>query len=210
MLKNILILAILLVTNLFLFGQQPFLEDYKVYASLIKTEILDTTNSIVIIKKGIKTKETIDNTYRIANNLNSKDLNSQYEIYGWTENSKKERPSVIDSISRQFIIDYCNRKYDEFILTNQFNQTYKTVLIKKFPIKKKSVIRDWKNFYSEYPGSGGIFSFSRIFYYLPDKRIAIFYYWHRRNGLNGQGALAVMIKSNSIWQLKYKIYLWSN
>jgi hypothetical protein len=94
-------------------------------------------------------------------------------------------------------------------LTNDFNQAYKTVLIKKFPIRRKSIQQDWKKFYEKYPGSGGIFSFSKIKYYTEDTT-AIVYYWVRRNGLNGHGALAVLTKKNGEWQMKYKTYLWWN
>jgi hypothetical protein len=83
------------------------------------------------------------------------------------------------------------------------------VLIKKFPIRRKSIQKDWKTFYEKHPGSGGIFSFSKIKYYSGDTT-AIVYYWVRRNGLNGHGALAVLTNNNGKWEMEYKIYLWHN
>ncbi len=210
MLKNYFLLTLLLLTNSFLFGQQLDSEDYKVYTTLIKTEILDSTKSVAIIKKGIDSQETAENTYWIAKSLIAKDLNSKYDIYNNTENYKKVRPSIIDSINAQFLIDYCKSKHDKFTLTNGFYQPYKMILIKKFPIRRKSIEQDWKNFYEKYPGSSGIFCFSKISYYTTDKTTAIFYYWLRRHGLSGHGALAVMTKINGEWQIKYKTYMWFN
>jgi hypothetical protein len=209
MLRQSLLLTLLLLTNSILFAQLTA-EDYKVYAAIIKTEILDSTKSVAIIKNGIDSQETTQNIYTTADNLTSNDLNYKYQTYYWTENYKKERQSVIDSNSAQLLIDYCKSKAGKLILANNFNEIYKTVLIKKFPIRRKSVQEDWKNFYEKYPGSGGIFSFSKIVYYTADKTTAIFYYWHRRNGLNGHGALGLMTKTGGEWQLKYKTYLWWN
>jgi hypothetical protein len=209
MLRQQLLLTLLLLANSILFGQLTA-EDYKVYAAVIKTEILDSTRSVAIIKNGIDSQETAKNIYTTADNLTSHDLSYKYEVYYWTENYKKERPSIIDSSSAQLLIDYYKSNADKFILANNFNQIYKTVLIKKFPIRRKFIQQDWTNFYEKYPGSGGIFSFSKITYYTTDKTTAIFYYWHRRNGLNGHGALALMIKTDGKWQTKYKTYLWLN
>ena len=209
MFKKLFLATIFLLTKTFLFGQISK-EDYQVYTAIIKTEISDSTKSVAIIKSGIDSEETTENTYITADNLISKDLSNKYQTYGWTENYKKERPSIIDSNSTQLLIDYCKSKADKFTLTNDFKQTFRTVLIKKFPIRRKSIQQDWTNFYEKNPGSGGIFSFSKIKYYPEDKTTAIFYYWVRRNGLNGHGALAVMTKINGEWQTKYKTYLWWN
>lgn len=209
MFKQLFLATFFLLTKTFLFGQISN-EDYQVYAAIIKTEIPDSIKSVAIIKSGIDSQETAENTYMTADNLTSKDLSYKYQTYGSTENYKKERPSIIDSNSAQLLIDYCKSKADKFTLTNNFNQTFKTILIKKFPIRRKSIQQDWKTFYEKYPGSGGIFSFSKIKYYTEGETTAIIYYWVRRNGLNGHGALAVMTKINGEWQMKYKTYLWWN
>ena len=210
MFKFHLFLTLLLVANSFVFGQQLSSEDYKVYAALIKTEITDSTKSVAIIKNGIDSQETSENVYITADNLTSNNLSDKHQTYNWTENYKKERPSIIDSISAQLLVNYCKSNADKFTLTNDFNQTFRTILIKKFPIRRKSIQQDWTNFYEKYPGSGGIFSFAKIKYYPEEKTTAIFYYWVRRNGLNGHGALAVMTKIGGEWQVKYKTYLWWN
>ena len=207
--KQLFSIAILLLTKTFLFAQISN-EDYKVYAAIIKTEIPDSVKSVAIIKRGIGSQETAENTYMTADNLTSKNSSYQYQTYNSTENYKKERPSIIDSNSVRLLIDYCKSKVDKFTLTNNFNQTYKTVLIKKFPIGRKSIQQDWKTFYKKHPSSGGIFSFSKIKYYTEDNTTAIVYYWVRRNGFNGHGALAIMTKINDEWQMKYKTYLWWN
>ena len=203
-------LTLLLLTGSYAFGQQVSSEDYKVYAAVIKTEISDSTKSVAIIKNSIDSTEKNKNTFNTVDQLTSKNLSDRYQVYGWTENKKKERPSIIDSNSTKLLIDYCNSNVDKLIFTNNFNQAYKTVLIKKFPIRRKSIQQDWKTFYEKYAGSGGIFSFSKIQYYTEDKTTAIVYYWVRRNGLNGHGAVVLMTKINNEWQTKYKTYLWWN
>ena len=208
MFKQLFFVTILLLTKTFLFGQISK-DDYRVYAAIIKTEISDSTKSVAIIKSGIDSQETAEKTNMTASNLTSKDLSYKFQTYNWTENSKKERPSIIDSNTTKLLIDYCQSTADKFTLTNDFNQAFETVLIKKFPIRRKSIQQDWKTFYKKYPGSGGIFSFSKIKYYSEDTT-AIVYYWVRRNGLNGHGALAVMTKIYGEWQMKYKTYLWWN
>jgi hypothetical protein len=209
MFKQIILATFLLLSKIYLFGQIST-EDYQVYTAIIKTEILDSTKSVAIIRNGINSRETTENTYMTADNLTSNDLNYKYQTYGWTENYKKVRPTIIDSNCAQLLIDYCKSKADKFTLTNSFNQTFKTILIKKFPIGQKSIQQDWQTFYEKYPGSGGIFSFAIIKYYTEGKTTAINYYWVRRNGLNGHGALAVMTKINGEWIMKYKTYVWWN
>jgi len=149
------------------------------------------------------TARTRENIQRTADLLSSENISDRYQVYGWTENARKGRPAIIDSVTAEWLIDYCKTRADKFILTNAFNQMYKTILLNKIPIRRR-VEKDWKNFYTKYPGSGGIFSFSKIEYY-EDKTTAIFYYWHRRNGLNGYGAIAIMTKIDDEWAMKYKI-----
>jgi len=48
MFKQLIVLALLLLTNSVLFGQLNT-EDYRVYAAVIKTEISDSTKSVAII-----------------------------------------------------------------------------------------------------------------------------------------------------------------
>ena len=209
MCKFKIFLTVLLLTSSYLFGQQSSSEDYKVYAAVIKTEIIDSTKSVAIIKNSIDSTEKNENTFSTIYQLTSKSLSDRYQVYSWTENKKKERPSIIDSNSTKLLVDYCKTNIDKFTFTDNFNQTYPTVIIKKFPMKRKSIQQDWKSFYKKYPGSGGIFSFSKIKYYTQDTT-AVVYYWVRRNGLNGHGALALLTKINGEWQIEYKTYLWHN
>jgi hypothetical protein len=207
MLKLPLLLILLLLINSILFAQLSK-EDYKVYAAIIKTEISDTTKSVAIMKRGIHDREKRQKICNTVDQLTSKKLSDKYQVYFLTENSKNERPSIIDSISTQFLINYCNSTAHNFIFEEDLNQPYKTILLNKFPIRQKSIEKGWKNFYKKYPGSGGVFSFSKISYYTKNKITAIFYYWVKHNGLNGHGAIAIMEKINGEWQMKYKSYLW--
>lgn len=209
MFKQLFLSIVLLLVKTILFGQ-ILKEDYQVYTAIIKTEILDSIKSVAIIKSGIDSQETSETAYLTAENLTSNNLSYKYQTYNWTENYKKERPSIIDSNTAQLLVNYCKSTADKFTLTNDFNQTFKTVLIKKFPIRHNSIQKDWTKFHEKYPRSGGIFSFAKIKYYSKEKTTAIFYYWVRQNGLNGHGALAVMTKIDGEWRVKYKTYLWWN
>jgi hypothetical protein len=208
MFKQLFLATVLLLTRTISFGQASA-KDYQVYAAIIKSEIRDSTKSVAIIKNSIGSAEKNHNTFLTAGQLTSNNLSDRYQVYLWTENNKTESPSTIDSNSTQFLIDYCKVNIDKLTLTNSFNQPYKTVIIKKFPIRRKFIQQDWNAFYEKYPGSGGIFSFSKIKYYTQDTT-AIVYYWVRRNGLNGHGALAILTKNSGEWQMKYKTYLWHN
>ena len=73
MFKQLLLAIIILPAKPFLFGQISKI-DNQVYAAIIKTEISDSTKSIAIIKNGIDSQETAENTHMTADNLNSTDL----------------------------------------------------------------------------------------------------------------------------------------
>lgn len=208
MFKKLFLATVLLLLNVISFGQMNA-EDYHVYAAVINTEIGGNIKSVAIIKNSIDNKEKKENTFLTIEQLTSSNLNDRQQVYLWTENNKKQRPSTIDSSKTQLILDYCKSNVDKFIFTNNFNQAYKTVIIKKSPIRRKSIQQDWKTFYEKYPGSAGIFSFSKIKYYT-GYTTAIVYYSVRRNGLNGHGALVVMTKNDGGWQMEYKTYLWYN
>lgn len=199
-------LALIFITGSHDFGQQLSAEDYKVYAAITKTEIRDSTTSIAILKNGIDSLKKAESTQSTLTDLTSID---KYLIYRWTEDYKRARPTSIDSNSAKFMVDYCKSKTNKFSFTKDFNQPYKTTFLEKFPIRAKSAQKDWNSFYKKYPGSGGIFAFSNIKYYSDDS-IAILYYWVRRAGLSGHGALALLTKNNNVWQMKYKTYLWWN
>ena len=146
--KQLFFATILLLTNAISFGQVSA-EDYQLYSAIIKTEIQDSTNSVAIIKNSIDSAEKNKNTFLISEQLTSNNLSHKYQVYGWTENNKKERPSIIDSNSALLLMDYCKSNTDKFTLANNFNQTLKAVLIKKFPIRRNSIQQDWKDFYEK-------------------------------------------------------------
>jgi hypothetical protein len=210
MLKTFLLLLLFLSIALILSSQKLNSEDYKVYSALIKTETSDTTKSIAVIKKSIGMQEMQDAIVLAVEAFKSKDPNLLYQVYSWTETPKNERPTDIDSITQQFIIDYNKNNFEKFKVSNQFNKRPVVFLVKKLPIKRHSIDKDWKTFYRKYPGSGGIFAFSKITYYSAARNNAITYYWIRRHGLNGHGALVVLEKVNNEWKIKYKTYLWWN
>ena len=49
--KHSILLTLVLLTNSVLFGQQNSINDYNIYSSLIKAEVVTETRSVTIIKK---------------------------------------------------------------------------------------------------------------------------------------------------------------
>lgn len=207
--KCLNIFAAFLLMSAFSFAQ-VLNEDPKVYSSLIRTEIHDSAKSIAVIKNSIDSTETSSSVLWPAEKLKSPDSSEKYDVYFWTEASNGERPVKIDSVFALLIVDFCSSKVEKITFDYKLKESLNVYYLEKFPIEPKSVKKDWGKFYKKYPGSGGIFSFSKIKYYGLDKNTAIFYYWRKQGGLSGHGALAVMTKSGGEWGLKYKIYLWTN
>lgn len=202
------ILVTLLLVFQFISSAQLSANDCQIYAAIIKTEIGDRTKSVAIIKNSIDSKEKNESTYNKVDQYVFGNVNYITQSYFW-ENDKGERLFKIDSSKSQYILDFCKSEVDQFVFTNCFSEAYKTVILKKYPIRRKSIEQDWNHFYEKYPDSGGIFSFSRIKFYA-EESVAVIYYWVRRGGLNGHGGLAVMTKTNGEWQIECKSYLWNN
>ena len=191
------------------FSQQPNQQDYKVFAAVIKSEIAERDKSIVLIKKSIGDKEFREGTSLTLVHLESGDISSMNEVNLWTSDSVGNRPTKMDSSSRKDILDYCLESQNQFSFQDQFKLDLPVYFLKKLPIRKKTIDQDWKKFYSRYPGSAGIMSFSGILY-AQDSSKAIIYYWIRRNGLNGHGAIAIFENTSGNWKLCFKTYLWWN
>jgi hypothetical protein len=190
-----------------MFCQQLDSNSYKVYTEIIKSEISDTTASVVVIKRNIDSDEVNGYLRYLAGELKSDDFSIKDQIYSWTENNTGNRPTLMDSITQTYVIKYCEDSHYNFTLTNKFNLNAQVFLFEINPIKN---YKNWNTFYKKYRGSGGIFSFSAIKYFDKDSNIAIVYYWHRSNGFNGHGALAILSRINSQWIIKYKYYMWLN
>ena len=193
-----------------LYAQQPIPEDYDIYSSIIRSEISDSTQSIAIIRGGIQGKEVTEYTQNMATALKSGNLNSMQHLYSWTESREGERPTTIDTIFYPYILDFCSYPSDAFELSNWFLIQCKVVMVNRYPIRANNSKGDWNHFYEEYPGSGGIFSFSRVLFYDRTRTTAIVYFWHRRYDLNGHGALVILKKLSDGWKIHYKTYLWWN
>lgn len=210
MLKISFLFTALFFSATLLWGQEATSEDYNIYNTLLNTENLDSIKSITIIESGIEKEKVIERGNWVAESLKSNDLNYKTQVYNKTGNGNKTWHVIIDSATEKYIIDYCENPGEGLLLSDSFSVKYKVSLANKSPIKIKSIEKDWERFYKKNPGSGGIFSFSKISYYSPDKSIAIFYYWRKRSGLNGHGSIAVLEKTNGTWFLKYKTELWVN
>lgn len=70
---------------------------------------------------------------------------------------------------------------------------------------KKTNAKGWKYFYKLYPGSHGIFEFSKIIY---QGNFACFYVGRHSGGLSGSGDIIVLKKINDSWQLITYFNLW--
>ena len=209
--KNIFLIIISVVASRSsLFGQLQNGEDSRIYSLLVKAEFLSTSKSAAIIKNCINDKEIEESTSLIRLADSTKDENWLQQIYYWTEDQNGNRPIKIDTLTFGMIAKYSKIKFETFSMPNDLKVESKVFFLKKFPIRRRSVDKDWQWFYEKYPDSDGIYGFSKISYYTTEDLLAIVYYWHRRHGLNGHGAIAVLNKVDNTWKIKYKIYLWMN
>jgi hypothetical protein len=207
--KRILFIVIILLLKVTAWGQSGN-DDYPVMSAIINSELRGfQPASLAVMKNGIKAAEKTAQSSGIVNPLQSKKLNVRFQVYFLTENADRERLTIIDSISALHLIDYCQDKTDGGLLTDKFNLPFQTVLMQSYPIGERTITKDWKKFYKRYPQSAGIFSFGKVKYY-PEDATAMVYYWVRRNGLSGHGAIATMVNAGGSWQVKYKTYLWWN
>jgi hypothetical protein len=185
-------------------------DDYKIYSLIIRSEIPDSTFSIGLVKNGIRGNEVEEYTQNLTSALKSGNQTRLQHIYSWTESERGERPTQIDTIMHRYILDFCSYPSGLFELSDQLQISCRTFILERNPIKSNNSKTDWDQFYQRYPGSAGIFSFSRVLYYGRNWSTAIVYFWHRRYELNGHGALAILQKLNGKWNIQYKTYLWWN
>jgi hypothetical protein len=204
------LMAFLFLVKDHLYAQQPIPEDYDIYSSIIRNEISDSAQSIALVRGGIQGKEVTEYTQNLASALKSGNQNSIQHLHSWTESGAGERPTTIDTLVYPYILDYCSYPSDAFELSNWFQIQCKVVMLNRYPIRANNNKEDWNHFYEEYPGSGGIFSFSRVLFYDQTRTTAIVYFWHRRYELNGHGALVILKKQDKGWAIQYKTYLWWN
>ena len=203
MLKNSFILTTLLLTIQFLFGQQVVSDDNKIYTALIKSEIIETTKSVTIIKKLRIDSPSIA---WVTDAIKSKNPQQLEQLRFLTRDDKGNAVRSIDTTTQNDILGFCQNQSKDSILKDFFDVHVKVFLINHFPFKKGSQ-KEWKKFYKENPGSGGLFWFSNI-YYSQDGKTAIFCHSLFRNGLNAHGALTVMTNINGEWKIKYNINFW--
>jgi hypothetical protein len=201
--KFLFILTLSLLTNAFLFGQKSALADYLVYSAFIKTEISSKIKSVTIIKKLKNDTSFIPWT---LGEIKSKDPQTLEQIRFLTRDEKDNSVRSIDTATQNLIFSFYQNQGTVSLLTNLFDSSLKIFLVDGYAFKNGSQ-DEWQNFYKKYPGSGGLFQFSSI-YYSQDGATAIFYHSVLRNGLNGHGALAIMTNINGEWKLKYHINLW--
>lgn len=202
MLRSFLIITSLLLAFPKLSGQLNA-EDYKIYTALIKSEILNTTRSVTIIKR---LENDSSSMCGLTKAIKSKDAVQLEQIRFMTRDAHGNNIPSIDTAALNLILDFSQNQDAAATVENLFSLNVRTFLILKSPVKKHSE-NGWKKFYEKYPGSGGLFTFSNI-YYSQDNKTAIFYHSLRRNGLNGHGALTVMENANDGWKIKYQIYSW--
>jgi len=203
MFNYILIPTLFILTIQFAFGQQLVSDNNKVYSALIKSEIIRTTKSVTIINKLQDDKESSD---WVTEAIKSKDPQQLEQLRFLTRDDKGNSVRLIDTTIQNDILRFYQTQSKDSTLQNQLSIDVKVFTIDSSPFKKSSQ-DEWKKFYKKYPGSGGLFQFSNI-YYSADGKTAIFYHSLFRNGLNAHGALVIMTNINGTWQIKYHINFW--
>ena len=203
MLKYLFILTLYFLISTFLFGQKSVGSDYSIYSVLIKSEILKATKSVTIIKKLQNDTSYIS---WMTDAIKFKDVQQLEQLRFLARDENGNSVNSIDTVTQNLILRFYLSQPTDSILQNLLDLNVKVFLVDKSPFKKGSQ-NEWRNFYKKYPGSGGLFQFSNI-YYSEDGKMAIFYHSLLRNGLNGHGALTIMTIIKGKWQIKYHMNFW--
>ena len=180
-------------------AQNKIFPGYSVYNAIIRTELADSSLSVVIVNHSEIENRSADLVDALVNK-------NKEAIYYYTKGK------AIDSLTQQLIITYFKKQSKRRFTAKEFNLPVKTVLIKKKKLDKffrLSVADGWKNFNQQYPKPAGLFTFSKI-HFSSDSSIDVFYYSHSKGGLNGHGDLVIMEKADNQWRIKYLISLWQS
>jgi len=191
------LISLLVLSGTALSGQVPSDNDYNIYSEMIKGDIQKNERSATVIAKG-----DAEEIGWLRNAIESNDTAGIKLMTRYLHGETSER--FPDSADRVLLLKFCNDKSKETLLQNRFSLPLKIYLEKKFSVNSSD---DWNNYYDQFPGSAGIFEFSAIKYDEQGKT-AIFYYSHRRQGLNAHGCVVVMKRTHGIWVFDYQIYLW--
>jgi hypothetical protein len=201
MLRYLLILIFPLLRVSTTNGQANTTENYLCYSTLIKSEILETTRSVVIVSRLQVDSSLIS---WLSGAIKSKQPQQIEDIRFITFDDKGERITTsLDTATLQVILDFCESPQSPGELENFFTLNVPIIMTSTFPIQT-SAQKNWDRFYRKYPKSGGIFQFSPVFY-SKDGITAVFYHALSRNGLNAHDALTVMDRSTGTWKVKYHI-----
>ncbi len=158
-----------------------------------------STAAIVVFKELVNEQDS----EMVASAFKSNDLSTLANI------SHEFR---FDSASVNALNNYFIHNTSAISLENKFISPIPVQLIAKKVFDtylKKNINKGWKHFYTAFPGSEGVFEFSKITY-SDSKDRAVTYRAIRRNGLNGNGALLVLEKIGNDWKVKYNFNLWNN
>ncbi|MGI4886338.1 MAG: hypothetical protein ACRYFR_15385 [Janthinobacterium lividum] len=181
------------------FGQQISGQDYELYTDIIRNKSRESTAAIVVIKELVNEQES----EIIASALKDNDLSTLTSL---------SHEFQFASASVNALNNYFSRDTSKISFEKKFSISAPVQLVTKSIFDnylKKNVAKGWKRFYKNFPGSEGIFEFSRITYSNSKDR-AVVYCAIRRNGLNGNGALLIFEKIGTEWKMKYKFNLWNN
>ncbi len=193
------------------FAQEINQESYKIYSSLIKSKIRNSSKANVVLKKLVT--DTLDffelrNIINLIQHEKEELYFSQYSILPDLEYSNQK----IDSLTKQQILNFYSIAYEGGTLENLFDVNSKIILVKKLPDARYGknyyhrIIKRWHKFYEKYPDAGFVFRFSKI--YFPEKnKIAIFMYAYGGKGFMGGTALTIMERKEDEWSIKYELDL---
>jgi hypothetical protein len=84
------------------------------------------------------------------------------------------------------------------ISSRQFERYFKTIFGKR-------LTKGWKKFYERYPGSHGVFEFSKVVY---NDNYACFYVGRHSNNLSGSGDLVIARQINGKWSILTYVNIW--
>lgn len=200
-----LALLLVLLTNLS-FGQKD--TAYQLYEHVINDFINDgleqniRTNQVVIISK-LMPEENWASEY--GNHFLGSDDRT---IAMWLRYDSAKIELIRDYNVREALMSLEKEFYETPTLDkNSFSLEPTTYALshrrfKRFfkSIFEKKIDKGWKKFYKRYPGSYGVFAFSKVVF---SGNYACFYTERRSNGLSARGDLVIAKRIDTNWALFY-------
>lgn len=164
-------------------------EEYQVWNDLLRFNNAVPVREIIVITDQTSSIERL------------------FEYLGEKEKDKALAELCLDEKTYQEILEDAQKK-DSAKLKRKFNLAKYFLLSEK---KKDQIFKGsgngWDYFYSKYPDSGGITSFSRVGFNLKKDKALVFV-GHQAHYMAGAGLYYLLSKENNVWKIKGRRLIW--